>query len=161
MTDDTVDPMDELSKRRLAREIQTISDTACDIRETFDEYSAPSRAITDHFVKIGLREDAIDKGLWTPIADLIAYLAARMTHHGLSRDACSQVLYGAWRGRECIPEIACMGEEVAAQTRRHLDWALDELVPLCTIRDRAPQVAWFAMSLTIDLLERAGVPSRV
>jgi hypothetical protein len=162
---DNLDPMDDLTKRRIAAEVQQLDNLCLDVAEVVQEASRNEGfdQITAHMISIGLREDALDKGLWMPLSQMLSNLAVRMTRAGIDRDGASQVLYGAWRGREHIPELEVMEWETAQQTRRHLDWALDEVVPLCAIRDQAPQLAWFAMSLAIDMLGRlggTGLPSK-
>lgn len=162
---DNLDPMDDLAKRRRAQAasvevsyvdaLADMTDLVCDIEASvFD-------GLNEHLVNIGLQRETISLGLVQPVFTMLQMLGARLHGYGLSVDAASQVLYGCWRGREQIPELASLPDHVRLQTRRLIDIMLDELVFMCALRDAAPQIAWFAISTGIDSVAEREVPSLV
>ncbi len=153
--------MDDLTRRRLDNALNSIVEYGEDSLFDDDVEVPTLEPITTRFLALGLREDALEFA-WTPIVDMVSTLAIRMLRHGVNKDACHQVVYGVWSGRTDVPELAAMPQELRRQTRRILDFALDETVPLVNAKpgeETAADVVWFAMSLTIDLMARTAVTS--
>ncbi len=159
----TDDPMDDISKARAAKRLETVDEDEPDDERDVMELDVPVRmsssSLDQHFLNIGLRAEAATLGLWDPVNAMLQIIAIRLYDSGVDRDAASQILFSTWRGRETIPELDALPPEVAKQTRRVIDWALDETVALCTMRETAPQLAWYAMSIGIDAAERVALPS--
>ncbi len=140
-------------------EDDVMTDPMIDLAEDPDRAQETFRS---HLLSIGVRKDALGEQS-ALVFVLLGSLAVRLVNSGLDHDACSQVLYGVWRGRDTIPEIEVIQDlDLRAQTRRMLDIALDETMAICEDgnRDNAVHVAWFVMSVAIDGAVRTRVLSQ-
>lgn len=161
------DDMDDLSKRRVAHEIGRITAVTLDVVELttkIRDESGDESAISAHLLGLGVRPEVIATGLLHPVASMLGMVTERLFLSKLDRTAVSQVLFGVYQGRASITELDAVADpELRKQLRRLLDFALDETALLVSMDrlDKTPSVAWFLMSMVLDVLEATGVQSKM